>query len=570
MTTRTADQIDLVLEEAQASAEAWEDMPPQPTADDPITDLSNTSELQPEADPSVCSRRSFLQIFSAVVVGSALGVGCGREPSNLEKLIDRLFEQDPKINPDAIGITPWRFKAFRDVVFSPNSQRDFVAHRKNSFEGDLKRAPSDFQDMLDGWNRLISQELPDGRAHLEMVYDECLAGEVPFELVFLAMAESYWKNVVSPDLAVGTWQFRWPAWIDHGTRNAEGVLVDMRSDPIESTRAAIRYLKSIHKNTRAWDREFDVDTNTLHPAMRWAWAFWAYNDGPSDTKVFYGRAKGDSSKFDAVCRRAAHDKESNEYNAKIFAIRAALAEWVPRDGSLIQSLKQTDPHSVRTVADAHIDSFLKLASLRDKKTATRLLLQARAGYVADAEQETHSEYYLEGARAEIKEQLFNCRIKERDGVLEAQKAEDRRHVRVLSDGRMIASYRINSRKYDTEIVPVKFTKNRSINSIARNLTADPRLVSEIETIIKDLNPEIAGIRGRNPIIPAGTNVRVPGRYISVPNERLSFLTNRYYPGMRYSKAAEQLKQLVGKSHRGRDRIEVGDVILVPTIGIPSA
>ncbi len=73
---------------------------------------------------------------------------------------------------------------------------------------------------------------------------------VPEDFVFLAVAESGLKNVVSPSNAAGVWQFLDPTARMYGLEiNGE---VDERYSLEKSTEAACRYLKAAHDQFGSW------------------------------------------------------------------------------------------------------------------------------------------------------------------------------------------------------------------------------------------------------------------------------------------------------------------------------
>lgn len=74
---------------------------------------------------------------------------------------------------------------------------------------------------------------------------------LPSELVFVAMAESSFKNrAYSSRKAVGIWQFMPATAKLYGLRVDE--YIDERRDPIKSTYAAIKYLKTLKKKFGKW------------------------------------------------------------------------------------------------------------------------------------------------------------------------------------------------------------------------------------------------------------------------------------------------------------------------------
>ncbi|EDM24120.1 lytic transglycosylase domain-containing protein, partial [Caminibacter mediatlanticus] len=93
--------------------------------------------------------------------------------------------------------------------------------------------------------------LENGYDILPIIRKSILKSNIPSPLISVAMAESYFTlNAKSHKKATGLWQFMPSTAKKFGLKIDE--YVDERRDPIESTKAAIEYLKYLHKFFGKW------------------------------------------------------------------------------------------------------------------------------------------------------------------------------------------------------------------------------------------------------------------------------------------------------------------------------
>ena len=126
--------------------------------------------------------------------------------------------------------------------------------------------------------------------------------KIPQVFLFMAMAESNFSlHAKSHKKAVGIWQFMPATAKKYGLRIDE--YVDERKDPVKSTKAAIKYLKYLHKRFG-----------------RWYLAALAYNSGEGRVIKAIKKAKSKDLKVLIDPKKKYLPKESRRYIRKIIAL----------------------------------------------------------------------------------------------------------------------------------------------------------------------------------------------------------------------------------------------------------
>lgn len=302
-----------------------------------------------------------------------------------KELLERLFD-NPKVKPPR--------DTQRDIYLQDEWQKRFSNPKGPHYAG-----------LIRGWERMKNSKLPDGRTHLQMIYDECKSAGVPFEVAFQALHESLWSNKAASHVgAGGAWQFM-PA-----TARAYGLKVskytDDRKNWTKSTRAGVKYMRDLYDLTKKWDDNLSVsDRSMIDDEDRWLFAMWHYNRG-GRVKATFLQTKGQSEKYTTYCysdNRKYGKHESARYVNKIFATRAMLEEY-ERGTNRAQEREILAVKKKSSKADTQFGEWL---IQKDSFTTeqNRLQLQKiRAQYQKESG-DIHPAQYVKNALAVVDEKL---------------------------------------------------------------------------------------------------------------------------------------------------------------------
>lgn len=159
--------------------------------------------------------------------------------------------------------------------------------------------------MQEGLQSLTSN-LRDARDFLFFIVDEIDRAGLPLDIALLPLVESAFDPLAeSSQGAAGLWQFIPATADDYGLRRNQWY--DGRNDIVESTHAAIRYLRRLHKS-------FGGD---------WLLALAAYNTGPGNVRHAMQRAKASGLEPDFWNLRLA--KETRDYVPRLIAVNKMIA-----------------------------------------------------------------------------------------------------------------------------------------------------------------------------------------------------------------------------------------------------
>lgn len=178
---------------------------------------------------------------------------------------------------------------------------------------------------------------------LKRVLDLCDESEepkVPYDIVFLAIAESYRQGSAASNVA---WWYR---QFTKASAKAYGLIKDgkdNRWDVVESTKAAIHHLQDNYKRITKW---CEKDNKKLSESDKRKFVFWNYNGSPKLVRRWFKASKGNPEDY----MRIINNTESANYVPRILWIRDALRSDMTRNDSI-----KTVPTNISEADEAYQD-----------------------------------------------------------------------------------------------------------------------------------------------------------------------------------------------------------------------
>jgi membrane-bound lytic murein transglycosylase D len=207
------------------------------------------------------------------------------EPASIDSLLSM---PPPEATPAPSVVTAVRDDLAATAHDIPIPQNDRVLGYVEAFQGRLRT--------------FLAEGLARGAEFMPMIQTVFREEGLPLDLAYVPLVESAFKpTALSRASARGVWQFMRPTARENGLTH--DWYIDERADPEKSTRAAAKYLKTLH-------RIFDGD---------WHLALASYNGGPGRVQRAVKRSGiGDFWRLSASTRRLL-PRETREYVPMILA-----------------------------------------------------------------------------------------------------------------------------------------------------------------------------------------------------------------------------------------------------------
>lgn len=599
---------------------------------------AEASEISP-SDGEVMSRRGFVERAGRGLAGALAAAFLGfssdeveaRAPGLKGKSVEKKEGQKLPLAELVGNLYKGAWKGPRADEKNPQDSEYFDKRVQGWKEHYLKNK-KDRERLKAGLKRLLEN---DG-VHLRMIYEiaqektgaehrskgrkRTIGETLPFDIVFLALAESHWNAFGENGAqAAGYWQFirgtagdfglaNVPAQTDKKaryTRTELEKLGDERLDPKKSTIAGVTYLIELRQRYQRLAKKRQI---TLDDDGALSYAMWAYNRGPGHVDKTFGVTTNSPVRYSRVLVQeddTRSRRESANYVPKIMGIRLAAKELFEEilgeevtgasDGKVAvveekRTAEKTVPEAPRpqkkappaaektkTTNSEADQAYERLPDIVEELSARpaneRLsakeqdiiqdtlieLERISALYIQERKKGVHTEGYARAAVESISEKVLQIQ-RAFPGYFTMQSGTAR--LEIDGDGDLTArSVSSTGESVRGEVIKYKVPPGADLGKIATWISGDHSTINDTLKQLFILNPKIK--KRKNATIYRGESIQIPAQRIEVGKNGMNNLhtvAKKYYRGWNLKGAVEAIKFI---NNLQSDVVRVGQKLYVP-------
>lgn len=442
-------------------------------------------------------------------------------------LIYRLLADTPRLYAPSTGYDKKliEYRKNRYLTKDPNFENFLAKYnvRRNAKWKKIKIEKNEPEELLEWWKRLVDEWF------LEVVYEICKNENVPFELIFVMLTESYAKKNAHNRRsgADGYWQFMYATWVEKWLIKYEWKwkkrkLIDLRRDKDASSRAAIKYLKYIkaYIQKKTWEES-------------WIYAIHWYNRGMWNlVRKDIPRMK--KKRHISIAKYySGFNREAQNYVVRTFAIREAIIEYYKRwwiDDKWNINLTGVRSTKTKTEKKSQADiAYEKYAKEEEKNTPEenlKRLEEIKKIYLSERENQTHTDEYVESAIRVINIEMEDLIAENPEQFKSKTKINGTEaDVWVNKEWDIWLSLSSQWELKNLEIISYEVQEWDTIDEIISITCSSPDKLDEVKEIINKLNPEIRNLYEIAP----GQIIKLPARVIETPAMTIREIVIKYYP-----------------------------------------
>ena len=313
-----------------------------------------------------------------------------------------------------INISSLKNKELVENMFAKQTIKDFNSKtwegyklqekREKRYEEDYKwlrtLAVQWFVRMVNNWDLLMIKKKVDS-------FNKRNKCNIPYEIIFLALAESWWKASAKSRVA---WWYR---QFTKSSARLFGLDPNSRNDKYKSTDAALRHFK---QNINIINSRAKRSWITISDDVKRKYAFWMYNGSPKLVgKGFRWSLKTSNDDWTiANYFKYIDNNESENYVPRILAIRTTIIKAMPNLNNTPPSKPDIDEYK-KTPADMAFEKYDDESEKLDSATKLVRLNEIEKKYIQEEAKWLISEWYLTNCLNIIKKEKDEI-VNEKDNL----------------------------------------------------------------------------------------------------------------------------------------------------------